>query len=425
MNTQKLALIFLIACMVLSCGKSKVDNPIEDPTENPGDRPDPVAHGTPIGDAVQKSIGTGGGTIAMPDNGISVSIPAGALAAETTFSIQEVSSTIGANGLGKSYRLLPENVQFKQDVEITFAYKDSMLAGKFEDLLFMAYQDAKGYWRVPKNTVQDKANKTLKVKTRHFSDWSGYCSAYLTAEKNELHEKEETILKGSYCFNVKDMDDLSLADLLMGPKYTAIDEWKIISGNGAVVPASDGTATYLSPAYIPDFSSATIQVTFKNLRHPNTGEIGEISVDTKIKLLPEVYFEWTFDGQERISLTPVAKYVTSTNGNTHLRIDVTSRSKQFLTIKAVISDENTYPFSPYAYDIPGTVSVWTLDAGSFEEYSPGCKLAMTGYVDFESVDLDKYIKGTVFGTLIRGDSYGAGCNVRKPISGSFRVKAPK
>jgi|GEM_PF-822871 len=426
MKTQQFILVFLIVCMVISCGKSKVDNPIEDPIENPGDKPDPVAHGTPIGDAVQKTIGTEGGTIQMPDNEISVNIPAGALAVETTISIQEVSSTLGNNGLGKSYRLLPENVQFKQDVEITFAYNDTMLIGKFEDLLFMAYQDAQGYWRVPKNNVLDKTNRTLKVKTRHFSDWSGYGSAYISADKNELSSGEETTLRGSYYFITKDAEDLSVDDLL-STNYDAgkehVEEWKVVSGLGELTPKEDGTATFKAPANITDFSTSKIQLKFKNILNPRTGTEGLVLAYADIQLVPDEYIAWDFGGKRRQSATPVATYYVSSLGERYLTITANDDgAKVPINIRFNVYDENTYKFASWGGS--GTVSVGTLDGGPFGVHS-GCPNGqMIGYVDLQSVDWEqRNIQGTIFGTLI--ESSGVICNndkPRQPISGRFRMK---
>ena len=131
----------------------------------------PVEHGILTGEPTKKSIGPAGGTIQTADGNISIVIPSGAVDATTEFSIQPVINTLPA-AIGASYRLSPENVHFNKEITIKFSYQDKDLAGTAENELYMAYQDAQGYWNRHLMTSIDKQNKLLIANTKHFSDWT-------------------------------------------------------------------------------------------------------------------------------------------------------------------------------------------------------------------------------------------------------------
>jgi len=417
-------LIFCVTCAVFSCKKNRDDIPVV-----PDNKPTPVEHGTLIdGTKVQQTIGVTGGIIEVPNSAISVTVPAGALTDETNFSIQEVTSTIGPNGLGKSYRLLPENISFKKDIEIAFKYSDKMLGGKFEDLLFMAYQDEEGYWRSPKNVVLDKVNKTLKVKTRHFSDWSGYCSANLTIDKKELSSDEEAILKGTYYFTVNDAKNPDHDDLLV-PVLEAdnnhVGEWSVVSGLGKVTQKEDGTAIFKAPAKITDFSTSKVQLIFKNIRDPRTGVEGLVLAYTDVKLVPTEYIAWALENGENFITAPAAKFAMDRDGKKHLVIfDPNLQTELPFTINVVVNDGMVFPFN-YIPEV-GTADVFMkyMDQ-SFGVGSIRCGLNSTpGTVMFEYVNFDGYTKGSVSGSLMYLPL--AGCSdMRMRVEVRFRIKTPQ
>lgn len=419
-NLKAIALLFT-TLVIISCKKR------ENPVEDPGNKPDPVAHGTLIaGTAVQKTIGAAGGTISVPNSTISVVIPAGAVDSETSFSIQEVTNTLGVNGLGKSYRLLPENVQFKQDVEIAFKYTDAMLDGKFEDLLFMAYQDAKGYWRVPRNTVLDKANKTLKVKTRHFSDWSGYCSATLIAKKNRLAANEETILEGSYYFLSNDPENPN--DDLLAPDEKAdnehIEEWKVVAGSGTLTPKANGTAIFKAPATITEPSVSKIQLKFKNIKNPRTGTEGLVLAYTNITLVPDQYLIWEFGGEKFLTGKNLITVGYLDSQKTGLAI---SRSFGIhINFNGIRTGE--FEFGPVTNPGFSEVSAQAPIAGEpgYHSYKwvDDLLLYNAGKVRITSIK-DDYIEGTFDGTLNQHYSDNPTYTKVEDISGSFRVKRPQ
>lgn len=133
-----------VLCAMVACRKapSKPENP-DDP-KYVGFVP--TEQGTPMGTAVHQTIYPAGGTVELPGHEIRIDIPAGALEVATEISIQEVSNTLAKLGIGKSYKLLPENVIFKKAVNIVFDYPEEILNGTEAKYLSLAYQDSKGYW---------------------------------------------------------------------------------------------------------------------------------------------------------------------------------------------------------------------------------------------------------------------------------------
>ena len=146
--------------------------PQPQPTPPPQDKaPIPTEIGEPLGDAISKTIGAGGGELATADGAIAVVVPAGAFAKDEVVSIQEISNE--AHGAkGRAFRISPEGLNTPVPMTIRFKYEDDELAGTTLESLRVAYQQADRTWRVYTQPTIDTNAKTLSIKTRHFSDWS-------------------------------------------------------------------------------------------------------------------------------------------------------------------------------------------------------------------------------------------------------------
>ncbi len=124
--------------------------------------------GTPIGDAVTLEIGPNGGVISSADGLLEVSVPAGAVAANTSFSIQPVSNF--CPGGYRAYQLLPEGLTFSKPINLTFHYTEDDLSGTSTEFLGVAFQGSEGEWNLVQTELDDDA-KTLRTETTHFSPW--------------------------------------------------------------------------------------------------------------------------------------------------------------------------------------------------------------------------------------------------------------
>src|SRR5262245_2521689 len=87
---------------VVACGTS--------PTSSP-----PGSNGT----HAEQTVGATGGTAVSSDGMLTVTIPEGALSADTIITVEEISSPI-AGSIGVTYEIGPTGTQFKNPVTLSF-----------------------------------------------------------------------------------------------------------------------------------------------------------------------------------------------------------------------------------------------------------------------------------------------------------------
>jgi hypothetical protein len=211
--------------------------------------------GTLEGQAVSATIGANGGTLASADGLISVAVPAGAVSANTNFSVQALSTT--APGGVRAFRLSPEGTTFASPVKLTFRYSDDDLAGSSVAALRIASQDSSRRWQVVASTV-NAAEKTLTVETTHFSDWTMLLGWRLVPGKANLKPGASLSLLARYCNLTEDSSGLqtlvaSCQDIDEGlGQLLLLRNWSVngtIGGSSAVGTVTQGTpsATYTAP----------------------------------------------------------------------------------------------------------------------------------------------------------------------------------
>ncbi|HEX2847263.1 MAG TPA: hypothetical protein VHN59_11995 [Chitinophagaceae bacterium] len=164
-------LVSITVYILISCKKDTKQLPSpedRDGTELPGAI---TGIGTPVGPAVSIVIGINGGTFTTSDGSLKIEIPAGAFTTDQTITIQPISN-LNKAGTGTAYRLTPHAVTFNKPVTLTFSYSDSNLINTTPAAISVSCQDEKGVWQAIGNAVRDTANRTVTVKTTHFSDWS-------------------------------------------------------------------------------------------------------------------------------------------------------------------------------------------------------------------------------------------------------------
>ncbi|HTE11114.1 MAG TPA: hypothetical protein VK645_09090 [Chitinophagaceae bacterium] len=161
---------FLLAIIFVTItGCQKKDNLQPSPVDEVKGAVRPT--GTSLGTIITKEIGPAGGIIKTADDVVSISIPAGALSANTVIGIEPVTNTNLA-GLGKAYRLTPHGQQFAKPVALKFSYQDEKDSIAMQEALGLSYQDEKGIWHFMGNHALDTTAKTVTYKSTHFSDWA-------------------------------------------------------------------------------------------------------------------------------------------------------------------------------------------------------------------------------------------------------------
>jgi len=237
------------------------------PPPTPVATPTPTAVGVPAGDPVSATIGAAGGSLSTADGKIVLTIPAGALAADTVIGIQPITNTAPL-GLGSAYRLTPDGARFAQPVKLTFRYTVADTAGSSTDALALAFQDAEGHWRRFGPAALDEAQGTVSTDTTHFTDFSMLLGWQLRPPQANVSPLGTLELTLKYCepetfYDPDGGDPLSglvprcdSDDELALPHLVTVSGWAVNGKPGGSV--GDGSvsgrgqqATYTAPGAVP------------------------------------------------------------------------------------------------------------------------------------------------------------------------------
>lgn len=242
------------------------------PASAPGSLPPPSAIGAPTGPAVTKVIGAAGGDLSAADGGVTVTIPAGALAADTKIEIQAVEDTT-PDGSGISYSLSPNGQTFSQPVQVSFAATDAALDGTSLEALGIAFQDEAGRWEWQPSVTADAAAKRVSVMTTHFSHWSLLAGLQLRPKRASVRVKKTITIVADVCQPVltgyvwlagcQDATNDDLAPLIPSVKSAT---WSVngqVGGSAATgtVRGGKASAVFTAPAKKPGGSGGRSVVT--------------------------------------------------------------------------------------------------------------------------------------------------------------------
>ncbi len=285
------------SCSKTSAGGSGIPNKPSQPLQLP--------HGEVLGEMVSASIGAAGGILTSKDGAVTIDIPAGAVTAATTFSVQEVTNVL--KGKARSYRLLPGSVNFLKPVKLVYNYGGQVFDGANPDLFFLAYQDKDGYFYSANKTKGDRQRQTLTVSTKHFSDWTFYNQYDLVFPSHSLANGELRLVQGEEAtiqlraipiedYN-KDDSKMVLPDL-SGNLLVQKAIWDYSPKKGTLLTTTPGTALYKAPAHVDKAERTFINVTINgNLGTDNLGNpVQQIQIRQPVVILPDSYFTLTEDG---------------------------------------------------------------------------------------------------------------------------------
>lgn len=372
--------------------------------------------GQPIGVATKISIGPAGGSIAVPDQYISVQVPAGAVDAETEFSIQEVQPNTSI-ATGRLFRILPENITLKKPVEITFKYTDADVAGTDASLLYPCFQSNDGLWHKVLDCTLDQAAKTLKVSATHFSDWGILREVTIHAPKEEVGSGEEIELTA----HILDEDVASGVVLGSDIKRDQIVGWKVVAGGGSISGGKSTTVKYKAPD-TDKKSEALIEVTVKNVvkrsdpKRPGNG--GLVIVRRKLTIMPEEYVVWTIGGQKA---TGIFFSIGVFNGHAIMTATAGNEAISFHTNGTVLGK---YSFGKLT-DAKKATCTGTYQINTYQSDYTECetfeKVYGEGAIVFDTFGESGggIVQGSFQGTLYRLEN----CDVSaKSMYGSFRIR---
>jgi len=224
--------------------------------------PDPAAatpRGTPNGAPSSATIGPDGGTLSSSDGGVTLTVPAGAVASPTEVVIQPI--TYPGGGSGPAYRLTPDGQTFAQPVTLTFSY-DAALDGVNAQGLGIAFQDPEGVWRALLASSVDETARTVSVTTPHFSDYIRMALWKFSPPTATVGVNETVVLTLQACVREEegpdDLPSLVFEENLICRPSIRTGRWSVngvLGGNASVGSVVAGTpsnsATYVAPGAVP------------------------------------------------------------------------------------------------------------------------------------------------------------------------------
>jgi hypothetical protein len=128
-----------------------------------------TAAGTPTGVPASATIGPAGGSLNSTDGRVTLTVPAGAVATNTVFTITPITNPAG-NALA-TYRLEPDGATFATPVTLLFKVPEAGVSFSGIEVLAIACHQADGSWLWLSNTM-DSTNKTISIETTHFTNYS-------------------------------------------------------------------------------------------------------------------------------------------------------------------------------------------------------------------------------------------------------------
>lgn len=341
------ALLTLIAC---SKNPSKDGPGPGTPPPPPTGKPFTTAQGATFGQKASAVIGAAGGQLQSTDGKVRITVPAGAVAGDQTFSIQAVSNTLRPDKPLFAYRLLPENVNFTKPVTVKITYDPVKLTTGSEDMLMLAYQDNNGTWK-PLPTSLNKTEHSVTAAMSHFCDIAFYELYELFVAKKEIKAGQEVALRCGVQ-EISPNHDSLLAPLehkvddaafgrttvsnysMIHNKYAAhATGWKIVSGPGTVTAAKnpfglDGNAIFKAPATVAAPANTVVEVTLDGLMGmkdpsaPNgTRKPEKLVLRQSVTVVPDgdfTFMKIEIDGEEFMFAPEIPMYASYEDDNTRI-----------------------------------------------------------------------------------------------------------
>ncbi|PZR25801.1 MAG: hypothetical protein DI535_16630 [Citrobacter freundii] len=339
MKTKFLSVVIAVSTLIFgsaSCKKDGTGNNQHPPVEKIK-----TEKGSPAGNAISKTIGASGGSLTSADGKITVSVPAGAVSANTVFSIQPITTTLTGNESRPTFRLLPEGVNFIKKINLTFHYDEKELLGSRDDLLSVCYQTEDGYWKAVPSSL-NKANKTISVETEHFSDWTMYdlLSLEITKPILAVHEQTDILIKGY------ETDTDQLLNAYEGSGSFSQVTWTMANDSGMVASSAQEPlkARYQAPFPLKHGTNGVVQAEIKGrFSIPDNSASGgsrtftQLLLIAQISLANETYMQGSFLGMT-IDATDVQ--LVSTGGQMMINGSVSNDSSSVGYSLQVMANES-------------------------------------------------------------------------------------
>lgn len=301
------ACALLLALMLTACNDTPEDAdtaPVDPPPSDATPTQDVTPAGEAIGEAVTQTIGAAGGTIVSSDDMLTITVPAGALAADARFAITPVTHTL-AGGVGVAYQLEApaETADVPLQVSIQVGAGDQVGTQG----LGLALQDDTGaWWGVPNATVaaaatagharaqavaQDWLDRRLSsilkrsvARGRFLRSIGVFASASIAPRPTTLKVGQSRALAVTSCVTkvviTNDTDDPSLAIPVITctpmPQLATI----VSASAGSLTQTGPGALQYTAPGSKPDPNPVIVSASYDNVNSTPAQVIvqGEVNV---------------------------------------------------------------------------------------------------------------------------------------------------
>lgn len=294
-----------------ACKKDSVSTPEKPQPVQPVTRPT----GTSKGPVTTKMIGAAGGTVTSADGALTLTIPAGALAGNTTIGIEPITNTNVAAIGQTAYRLTPHGQTFTKAVDITLSWADHADSIGMLQTLGLSYQKADGVWYFTGANSIDEEQQTVTFKTTHFSDWSLMNQLSLSPYQKDLDPGQSVNIE-ALLFVQTDADLLAPLgpDPYNAPGYPVgmprplpskyIKQWKL-AGPGKISQVAANEVTYTAPASVNSYTTAAVSLDIK----APAGNTGQYLLVSNINIIGGSWVELSVGGAPAVTFpaTPVVK----------------------------------------------------------------------------------------------------------------------
>jgi hypothetical protein len=241
------------------------------PTPPAAPAPAPTALGVVLGDASSAEIGPAGGSLESPDGSLRLTVPPGAFDRVRTVAITPISNQ-AHGGLGVAWRITPEGLDTPVPMTLEWRYPEAQVRGMSH--LNVAVQGADGVWRTTGNLQHDAAQRTLRVQTTHFSDWSFVAGVQLRPGTAEVQTGRTLELTVRHCASGADASTPGRQQLFAceddGAGGIATSGWAVngaaggdssvgqLSGSSAFI----GKRLYTAPPALPAQNPVAVSVRY-------------------------------------------------------------------------------------------------------------------------------------------------------------------
>lgn len=163
---MKTSLYVFLGLLLLGACKPAGQEPDPDQSSGP---PAITEVGKPTGPMATKTLGPAGGTLTSTDGKLTLTVPAGALSAQTALTLEPVENT-APNGVGQGYHFGPAGTRFAKPATWTYRYEPGEVNGRGP--MAIAVQQPDRSWVLTQGAKLDPASRTITTQIRHFSWWS-------------------------------------------------------------------------------------------------------------------------------------------------------------------------------------------------------------------------------------------------------------